>query len=233
LFGGEGNETHGSISARRRGSWHRHLGRFPPPPAYLPPRMGTLMMRPLRVGRSYKGSANCTLDSLRFAISTYSGLISIPTACRPRRSATSKVVPLPAKGSRTMHLPEPSLPSQVQVGSKPRSIRSLQVRPFVLNRLDALTRRISAAGLEPPWITASPRNSPFSTTRLHGAPHFGHALGDDPARIHSSGNFSGNVAKWASGYGCVAMVQTERLFRVAFSSLTVCDTATSGASFRL
>src|SRR5690606_28335198 len=108
LFGGEGNETHGSISARRRGSWHRHLGRFPPPPAYLPPRMGTLMMRPLRVGRSYKGSANCTLDSLRFAISTYSGLISIPTACRPRRSATSKVVPLPAKGSRTMHLPEPS-----------------------------------------------------------------------------------------------------------------------------
>src|SRR5690554_255847 len=104
------------LPQRRRSSWHRHLWRFPPPPAYLPPRMGMLMMRPLRVGRSYKGSANCTLDSLRFAISTYSGLISIPTACRPRRSATSKVVPLPAKGSRTRHLPLPSLPSQVQVG---------------------------------------------------------------------------------------------------------------------
>src|SRR5690606_41599033 len=73
----------------------------------------------------------------------------------------------------------------------------------------------------------------YVNTRSHGAPHFGHALGDDPARIHSSGSFSGNVAKWPSGNGCVAMVQTERLFRVAFSSLTVCDTATSGASFRL
>src|SRR5690606_13450968 len=169
LFGGESNESHGSISARRRGSWHRHLGRFPPPPAYLPPRMGTLMMRPLRVGRSYKGSANCTLDSLRFTISTYSGLISIPTACRPRRSATSKVVPLPAKGSRTRHLPLPSLPSQVQVGSQRSPVRSR------------------------------------STTRFHGARQKGHACGDVPARMHGSTSFSGNVAKWPSGNGCVAM----------------------------
>src|SRR5690606_13741557 len=100
-----------------------------------------------------------------------------------------------AKGSRTMHFPEPSLPSQVQVGSKPRSIRSRQVRPFVLNKLDALTRRISAAGLGPSWITASPRNSPFSTSRLHGAPHLGLAFGDVPARMHGSTSFSGNVAK--------------------------------------
>src|SRR5690606_3648071 len=80
-------------------------------------------------GRSYKGIANCTLDSLRFAISTYSGLISMPTASRPRRSATSKVVPLPAKGSRTMHLPEPSLPEQEQVGRQPTAcLRTMFLR---------------------------------------------------------------------------------------------------------
>src|SRR5690606_7276517 len=117
---GEDRQEHVSVLGRMSGHGidrhHRHL-------TYKsPPRMGALMMRTLRVARSYKGSANCTLDNLRFAISTYSGLISIPTACRPRRSATSKVVPLPAKGSRTRHLPLPSFPSQVQVGSQPSAV---------------------------------------------------------------------------------------------------------------
>src|SRR5690606_32946153 len=125
---GEDRQEHvsilGGMSRHVLDRHHRHL-------TYkIPPRMGTLMMRPLRVGRSYKGSANCTLDSLRFAISTYSGLISIPTACRPRRSATSKVVPLPAKGSRTRHLPLPSLPSQVQVGSQRSPVRSRSTTRF-------------------------------------------------------------------------------------------------------
>src|SRR5690606_5092641 len=134
--------------------------------------------------QSYKDIANRALDSLRFAISTYSGLISMSTPSRPRRSATSKVVPLPANGSRTMHLPEPSLPSQVQVGSQRSLARSR------------------------------------STTLFHGARHLGHAFGDVPARMHGSTSFSGNTAKWVTGDGCTAMVQTERLFRVAFSSLT-------------
>src|SRR5690606_19548348 len=164
--------------------------------------MGTLMMRPLRVGRSYKGIANCTLDSLRFAISTYSGLISIPTACRPRRSATSKVVPLPAKGSRTMHLPLPSLPSQVQVGSHRSVGRLAGLHPVLSTLVGDLG---SCAGSR---LCTTPVRS---TTRFHGARQKGHACGDVPARMHGSTSFSGNVAKWASGNGCVAMVQTERL----------------------
>src|SRR5690606_35327941 len=153
-------------------------------------------------GMSYKAIANCTLDSLRFAISTYSGLISMPTACRPRRSATSKVVPLPAKGSRTMHLPEPSLSGQEQVGCQPSSIR---FEGLFLPRKTNPSGRLLSYGLPSPCPDST------STILFHGAPHFGHALGDDPARIHSSGNFSGKVAKWPSGNGCVAMVQTVRL----------------------
>src|SRR5690606_17172483 len=134
--------------------------------------------------QSYIYIANRALDNLLFDISTYLGLISMPTPSRPRRAASSKVVPLPANGSRTMHLPEPSLPSQVQVGSQRSLARSR------------------------------------STTLFHGARHLGHAFGDVPARMHGSTSFSGNTAKWVTGDGCTAMVQTERLFRVAFSSLT-------------
>src|SRR5690606_17228078 len=59
---GEDRQEHvsilGGMSRHVLDRHHRHL-------TYkIPPRMGTLMMRPLRVGRSYKGSANCTLDSL-------------------------------------------------------------------------------------------------------------------------------------------------------------------------
>src|SRR5690606_29999088 len=180
--------------------------------------MGTLMMRPLRAGRSYKDIANCTLDILRFAISTYSGLISMPTACRPRRSATSKVVPLPAKGSRTMHLPEPSLSGQSQVGSRPTVSRwgGATIVPLgcVLPNLPIFSARSERL------ITIGS----LLTTLTHGARHFGQAFGLLPARMASSGIFSGNTAKWLSGYGCVAMVQTLRLFRVGRSILGFCPT---------
>src|SRR3990172_7185216 len=40
----------------------------------------------------------------------------------------------------------------------------------------------------------------------------------EPARMQGSTRAGGNVAKWASGKGAVAMVQTERLLRSIASS---------------
>src|SRR5690606_13815806 len=78
-------------------------------------------------------------------------------------------------------------------------------------------------GLRPvPLLYASSRRRGFasagrscSTTLSHGAPHRGQALGDDPARIHSSGNRSGNVAKCASGNRLVFIVHTLRRLRIS------------------
>src|SRR5690606_41412764 len=61
-------------------------------------------------------------SNLFFAISTYSGFISIPILCRPCFSATRPVVPEPKNGSRTMPRPLPSLPSHWQVGSCPSNM---------------------------------------------------------------------------------------------------------------
>src|SRR5690606_9896147 len=65
---------------------------------------------------------------------------------------------------------------------------------------------------------------PCGVTRFHGARHLGQAIWLVPAKMHGSTSFSGNVAKWASGYGCVAMVHTLRLLRVGRSILGFCPT---------
>jgi hypothetical protein len=54
-----------------------------------------------------------------------------------------------------------------------------------------------------------------STTRRHGAPHTPQHFGGDPARMHGSISFGGNVAKCAPANGAVATVHTDRLFRLA------------------
>src|SRR6266511_1642464 len=73
--------------------------------------------------------------------------------------------------------------------------------------------------------------------RRHGAPQVAQQpCADVPARTHGSTSLGGNVAKWASGYGCVAIVQTLRFMRTietpgcgAFASRAAASRLTSSA----
>src|SRR5690606_42017414 len=52
-----------------------------------------------------------------------------------------------------------------------------------------------------------------STSRIHGAPQYGHAFSGEPARIHGTVRSVGNTAKWAPLKGRVGIVHTRRLLR--------------------
>src|SRR4030095_5992764 len=140
----------------------------------------------------------------------------MPMPTRPNRSATATVVPEPAKGSRTRH-GTGSAGGQVQVGDQPSVCTSTvpHVRPCGVVRAMSPSAAFFAA---PVVIGRGSRIDSRFICRAHGAPQVGQAPRSEvPARMHGSTSFSGKVAKWASGYGSVAIVQTERLFRPAGS----------------
>lgn len=73
--------------------------------------------------------------------------------------------------------------------------------------------------------------SRFPVILSHGAAHLTQQPRSDvPARTHGSTSSTGNVAKWASGNGVVAMVQTDRLFLVSRIARKVCSTLASDPS---
>ena len=128
---------------------------------------------------------------------------------RPCTSATSPTVPEPPKGSRTVHdIGSPAL--QVQVDRQPvvfdsagdNIVPELRVWPRECNRLLRLITMCFC-----------------STILSHGLPQSGqHPRSLVPARMQGRTRLGGKVAKWASLYGCVAIVQTERLLRIPFSA---------------
>src|SRR4030095_5758044 len=136
---------------------------------------------------------------------------------RPSRSATRPVVPLPAKGSRTVQ--GITSAAQEQDGCQPRVFCSLRGRsPY-----PSFGRSVSEASYA--WrllllaFSASPfgplaTKAPSSTTRTHGVPHAPQQPRSlVPALMHGSTRAGGKVAKWASEYGAGPRCQTLRRLR--------------------
>ncbi len=104
---------------------------------------------------------------------------------------------------------------QVQVGDQPVVVLGLLPAPAGGRQtfecpVGSCASRIPE--LSPGWSV--------SMDRSHGAPHVAqHPFSEVPSLMVLSGISSGKVAKWASGYGCVAICHTDLRFAQSSTGL--------------
>jgi len=159
----------------------------------------------------------------------YSPLSSIFTLFLLYFSHTLHTVPDPAKGSIIAHGFKSGIGFvlHLQIGCQPTVLVS-----GPLSFLYFLVAKVTFPGY---WLFAFLiSGTAFSTILSQGLPHSTqHPFSDVPAIIHGNISAGGKVAKWASLYGFVGTVHTERLFQpltgkhTAFTKLLFCFTIPS------